>query len=207
MTLKHYPSMHTDYHQNIYDCSIHVYSPSGKAIKSEVPEWNRSGAVHAAPDVKISFLKRRPDFAQMQLDQLSRLGVPVHFSKKVAKATETQDGVVVETEDGSRYTGDVCIAADGIGSLFRRHQASGASDVQNSGYAIARVAYPRTELKDPSPAQRLLENVDVQPEFRVYLAADIHLILFLTKDYVGVALTHKVLYSRRARYSPHTDSQ
>ena len=185
--------MHDDYHRSIYNCSIHVYSPAGQAIKTEIPEWNRSGVVHAAPDVNISFLKRRPEFAQMQLDQLTRLGVPVHFDQKIVTVFEAgDDSVVLETENGDQFRGDVCIDATGIGSLFSRTFAKGKSNVQDSGYAIARVAYSRTAIKPNSPAQKLLENVDVRPEFRTYLADDIHLITFLTKDYLGLALTHEV---------------
>ena len=80
--------MHADYHQCIYDCAIHVYTPSGVPIHSTIPEWKRPGITHSAPDVNISFLKRRPVYAQMQLDEVNRLGIPVHWGEEVISVCE-----------------------------------------------------------------------------------------------------------------------
>ena len=170
---------------------MHVYTPSGVAVKCAVPEWKRPGVTHSAPDVDISFLNRRPDFARMLLDQLSSLNVPIHFGAKVVSVRESDESVVVETDEGREYVGDVCIGANGIGSTIPRFPTRDV-EVQDSGYAIARVAFPRHVIKDGSPAAKLLENVDTQPEFGTYLGEDVHLILFLTQDWVAWAFTHMV---------------
>ncbi len=189
--------MHADYHQCVYDCSIHVYTPSGLPIYSTVPEWKQPGVITAAPDVDISFLKRRPVYAQMQLDQVNRLGIPVHWGEAVVAVHEQDDDdgggvVVVTTASGKQFVGDLCIDANGIGSSVAGFNAGPDIAVQDSGYAAARVAFPRNTIKDGSPASTLLTNIDIRPEFRTYVGHDIHLILFLTPDWVAFTFTHPV---------------
>lgn len=83
--------------------------------------------------------------------------------------------------------------ANGIGSSLSGFKTAGDIQVQDSSYAIARVAFPRDTIKAGSPASVLLENIETYPQFRTYLAHDIHLILFLTEDWVAWAYTHKVI--------------
>jgi hypothetical protein len=190
--LKEYPSMHADYHQCVYDCSIHVYTPSGMPIHSVDPEWKRPGITHAAPNVDVSFLTRRPVYAQMQLDQVNRLDIPVYWGEKVVSVCEQDDGVTVKTASGKEFTCHLCIGANGIGSVIPGFDTGPETAVQDSGYAAARVAFPRSNIKDGSPASSLMSNIDVRPEFRTYLGSDIHLILFLTPHWVAFAFTHPV---------------
>ena len=184
--------MHADYHRCIYECSTSVYTPSGVRIHSQMPEWTRPGVISAAPDVNISFLKRRPVYAQMQLDQAKRLDIPIHWGVNVVSVQESDNGVKVTTASGKDFTGDLCIGANGIGSPVPGFNAGPEIAVQDSGYAVARVAYPRSAIKDGSPASTLLKNTETRPEFRVYVGKDIHLILFLTVDWVAFAFTHPV---------------
>jgi hypothetical protein len=184
--------MHADYHQCVYDCTIHVYSPAGVPIYSTKPEWQRPGVIHSAPDVDISFLKRRPVYAQMQLDQCRRLQIPIHWGEKVVLVQEQGKTVLVRTESGREFEGDLCIGANGIGSKIAGFETGPDVAVQDSGYAVARVAFPRSNIKDGSLASTLLTGVDAQPSFRTYVGDDIHLILFLTADWVAIAFTHAV---------------
>ena len=82
--------MYADYHRDVYDCSVEVYTPSNKLLLFRQPEWKQPGVVHAAPEVDISFLKRRPVYARMQLDQCERLGIPVHWSERVIEVEERE---------------------------------------------------------------------------------------------------------------------
>lgn len=185
--------MWADYHKCVYNCTVHIYTPSGTQITSQLPEWKRPGAAHSAPDVDVSFMKRRTVFAQMQLDQLLRLKVPVLWGRRVASLYESDERVIVKTATGEEYTGDLCIAANGIGSSLSGFKTADDIQVQDSGYAIARVAFPRDIIRAGSPASTLLENIETRPQFRTYLAHDIHLILLLTEDWVAWAYTHKVI--------------
>jgi hypothetical protein len=128
----------------------------------------------------------------MQLDQVKRLGIPIHWNDKAISAVEHEASVTVTTNAGKVYNGDLCISASGIGFSIPGFKAGPDVAVQDSGYAVARVAFPRTSIKSGSLAAGLLENVDSQPSFRVYVGEDIHLILFLTADWVAFAFTHPV---------------
>ena len=195
--------MWADYHQCVYDCTVHVYTPSGQMVTTQAPEWKRPGAVHSAPGVDVSFLKRRPVYAQMQLDQLSRLGVAINWGQNVTSVRESHDRVVVRTASGEQFTGDICVAANGIGSTLDGFRTAGDVHVQDSGYAAARVAFPTSVIKSDSPAASLLTDLDTQPQFRAYLADDVHLILFLTKDWVAFCFTHKVRSMDISRILPN----
>lgn len=198
--------MYRDYHRKVYDCSVHCYAPSGKELVNMTPEWKRPGVATAAPDVDVSFIKRRTDFAQMQLDQLERLRVPVLYGDRVVSVAEEADRVVVTTEAGRTYRGDVCVGASGIGSMVPGFDAGPQVQVQDSGYAVARAAFSRGAVEEGSPASSLLASVDRKPEFRTYVGKDLHLILFLTADWVGIAFTHPVcvetIYSPPGEASP-----
>lgn len=184
--------MHAEYHRNVYDCSIHVYSPSGVPLHSIDPEWKRPGIVHAAPDVNISFLSRRPVYAQMQLDQVHRLNIPVHWGENVVSVCEQDENVTVTTASGKNFICELCVGANGIGSVIAGFDTGPEIAVQDSGYAIARLAFPRSAIHDGSPASSLMKTIDIRPEFRTYVGSDIHLILFLTPDWVAFAFTHPV---------------
>lgn len=118
--------------------------------------------------------------------------MPVHWGQKVSSVEEEADIVIVKTASGSIFTGDVCVAANGLGSTIPGFSTEGDVHVQDSGYAVARVAFPCNVIKEGSLAASLLVGVDEQPQFRVYLANDLHLILFLTKDWVAWVFTHQV---------------
>ena len=185
--------MHADYHQCVYDCVTSAWTPSGECLSSTFPEWKLPGIVHCAPDLRVSFIKRRLVFTQMALDQCRRLHIPVHFGQKVVKVEEFADHVIVRTASGEEYTGDLCVASTGIGgSPIEGFKTGAPAHVLDTKYAVARVCFPRELIKDDQPAAALLKNVAEQPEFRVYLANDVHLILFLTQDWVAYAFTHPV---------------
>ncbi|QIW99808.1 hypothetical protein AMS68_005326 [Peltaster fructicola] len=182
-TFKYYPAMLEDYHQEIYDCSISIWSTDGKCVMKTKPDWTKHREESAAPDVSISFIKRRPVFTTMLYNQCIRLGIPVVFSQHARSIEETSDAVVVTTADGTHYHGDLCIAADGIGSSLTKNLTGHEEAVKDSGYAAARAAFPRSAIKPGSPAASLLAKVEEEAEFRTYLGDDLHLILMLTKDY------------------------
>ncbi|KAE8383136.1 hypothetical protein BDV26DRAFT_287922 [Aspergillus bertholletiae] len=202
-TLKYYPSMFADYHSCIHDCLLHVYSPSGERLLTRPPEWKQPGVVTTAPDVNLSFLNRRSVFAKMQLDQVKRLGIPIHWNAPVVAVREHESSVTVVTGSGQEFVGDVCVGANGIGSTIPGFDAGPEVAVQDSGYAVARVAFPRSAIKDGSPASTLFQTIDTRPEFRVYVGEDIHLILFLTPDWVAFVFTHPDNNNAKESWSNH----
>lgn len=188
--------MYAEYHRHVYDCTVHVCSPEGVSITAMKPEWKRPGAVHSAPDVDISFLSRRPVWATMQLQQCMRLKLPIFWNEKVVSVEESETTVRILTASGKTFEGDVCVGAHGVASKIPGFEIGPETAVQDSGYAVARVAFPRSDIKEGSLANTLLKDVETAPSFRTYLGDDTHLILFLTKDYVAFCFTHAVsIYS------------
>ncbi|CRG84899.1 hypothetical protein PISL3812_02074 [Talaromyces islandicus] len=142
----------------------------------------------------------------MQLEQVNRLGIPIHWNEAAKSVYEYEKTVTVFTTSGREFTGDLCIGANGVASKIPGFDAGPDAAVQDSGYAIARVAFPRSSIKKGSVTSTLLKNVDSQPEFRVYVGKDIHLILFLTPDWVAFALTHPDLHEAKETWSNFKDS-
>lgn len=192
VNMKYFPRMLEDYHSCVHDCTTSLWTPPGQLLFSRYPEWKRDNATHSAPGVNVSFLNLRSRWAKMQRDQLERLGVPILFAQGVTSVVETEDKVVVHTKPGDEYACDVCMVANGIATKLEGFETAGAAHVKDSGYAVARVAFPVGIIKKDSPAYDLVKDVDKHPDFRVYVGEDVHLILFLTSDYVAWVFTHKV---------------
>lgn len=191
-TLKYYPNMKSEWEKGACEGKLRTVQSDGTKLWEGKWEWARPGAPHAAPDVKMRFAVRRADFTKMQVDQLTRLGVPMHFGQDVTEITEDADGkgVTINTKAGAKYTADVCIAADGkivcssksvgeanfelpgVHSLFYRSRKETLS-VGDSGYAISRVAFPQEAIKDGSPASNIVKS---GTQFSTWLGNEVHMV-------------------------------
>ena len=114
---------------------------------------------------------------------------------------ESDNGVVVETKEGIEYQCDVCVLANGIATKMNGFNTEGAQHVLDTGYAAARVSFPVETINKDSLAYQLVKDVQTHPDFRVYVGADVHLILFLTPGHVAWVFTHKVRVSAAVMYS------
>ncbi|KAK2612041.1 hypothetical protein QQS21_002006 [Conoideocrella luteorostrata] len=172
-TLKYYPSMKADYENNQCTGKLKTLAPNGKMLWEGQWEWARPGAHHAAPDIKMCFAIRRPVFTKIQLDQVNRLGIPVHFGADAIQVTEHEDGngVTVTTKAGEKYISDVCIAADGMHSGFYRSREDTVK-VGDSGYAISRVAYAIDKIEPGSLAEGIAND---GTQFRNYCGSGFHM--------------------------------
>ena len=184
--------MLADYHSCVYNCTTSLWTPNGKPLFSRYPEWRRSNATHPASDIDVSFLNMRAVWAKWQLDQLARLGVPVIYGQNVVSMKETMEGATVTTSDGKTYECDVSVLANGVATKMEGFDTEGAQHVLDTQYAAARVSFPVETIKEDSLAYQLVKDVKTKPEFRVYVGADVHLILFLTSGHVAWVFTHKV---------------
>ncbi|MET7519220.1 NAD(P)/FAD-dependent oxidoreductase [Streptomyces sp. NPDC005480] len=82
----------------------------------------------------------------------SALGERLHHDACVIGYTETADSVTVRLEDGREFTGDVLVAAEGMGSPVRR-QRLGEPEFRDTGEAAiySRVSYAALEGLDLPP--------------------------------------------------------
>ncbi|KAK4494012.1 hypothetical protein PRZ48_015198 [Zasmidium cellare] len=194
-TLKYYPTMKADYEKHSSKGKLKTLAPDGTKLWEGEWEWARPGAPHAAPDIDMCFAIRRPVFTTMQVDQLARLGIPIHFGTDVVHAEENEDGTgaVVTTKAGEKYIADVCIAADGVHSGFYRSRKE-TVNVGDSGYAISRVAYPVDAIKPGSLAENIVKD---GTQFRTYCGHEVHMSIMVCDGYISPALTHKATDSSK----------
>jgi 2-polyprenyl-6-methoxyphenol hydroxylase-like FAD-dependent oxidoreductase len=105
----------------------------------------------------------RPDFQEMLLSQLEKVGIEVEYEKPVVEYFDddenNQAGVVLK--DGSRHQADLVVAADGIRSASSSLINGEPIPAKSSGHAIFRVAYPvELALADPLVAKRFKVDQD-----------------------------------------------
>lgn len=200
--------MFHDYHNKIpiYDCTINAYHPNGECLFSAEPEWKRPGVPNVAPGVDVSFLTRRTVFTQMLIDQVIRLGIPVHWADKAVSVDENEDKVAVTTASGKTFEGDLFIVAGGIDISVKGADTGAQVQIQDSGYAMARVCFHRSAFQKGSAADRLVDTPSGRPEFRCYLANDCNIILFLTPHWVAWGFTHRVSFACICDHKTKADS-
>lgn len=194
-TLHYYPKMLAEYNETSWNSPLWWCDTSGEKLVSEFPEWNRPGAApHAAKDVPIvGFIKFRPQIMRMLEDQIKRLGIPTYYGCKVARYEEDMlsGKVSVLTASSEIFTGDVVVAAEGIGTKSHEIVTGSLVPFVTSGYAIVRGAFSPSLIASNSRGAELLLEPGQTPEVRTYVGKDMHLITLFTHDKVGLAFTHK----------------
>ncbi|KAJ3555464.1 hypothetical protein NPX13_g10350 [Xylaria arbuscula] len=205
-TLHYYPKMLAEYNATSWNSPLWWCDPSGKKLVSEFVEWNRpGGAPHAAKDVPIvGFMKLRPQIIRMMVDQIKRLGIPIHYGRKAVSYEEDDSGKAsVLTANGEVFTGDVVVAAEGIGTNSHGIVTGKPVPFVNSGYAIMRGAFSPDVIAPESKGAKLLLEPGQTPEVRTYAGKDMHLITLFTHEKVGLAFTHKEDGSAKESWGTH----
>lgn len=138
------------------------------------------------------FAGHRGQMHQVLSDYAQELGVEFKYKERVVQYIDGDQPSVV-TQNGTTFTGDVIIAADGPRSIARQ-QVLGLPDTKvNSGYAIFRGYFTLNEEHQKNPL--LKEFCDPTRDLtRLWVAHDLHLIIYTWnkgKD-LGWVLTHKV---------------
>ncbi|KAI0509397.1 hypothetical protein F5B22DRAFT_638046 [Xylaria bambusicola] len=194
-TLHYYPKMLAEYNASSWNSPLWWCDPAGNKLVSEFPEWNRPGAApHAAKDVPIvGFIKLRPEIIHMMEDQINRLGISIHYGRKTISYEEDSSSgeARVLTASGEVFTGDVVVAAEGIGTKSHEIVTGRRVPFVDSGYAIMRGAFSPSLIASGSKGAKLLLEPGQTPEVRTYAGKDMHLITLFTHEKVGLAFTHK----------------
>ena len=86
----------------------------------------------------------------------SQLGITVEFSATVSEFFETEDHGGVVLTDGRRFTADVVVAADGVGSKSWALVVGSKEPPISSGFVLYRVTFPvAPALENPIIAKEL----------------------------------------------------
>ncbi|KAI1504704.1 monooxygenase [Biscogniauxia marginata] len=191
-TLQNYPSMLAEYDQEAMDVQQIYYELNGHQTTGKIEfEWNKPGvAQHAAYPLRIKGAWARNDLAKLLFGQVQRLGIPITWKVNIVKYEDdpAAESPRVIAADGKTYSGDVILAADGIGTKSHQLTLGHPVEVEDTGYTCYRVMFPAANL---SAAPHLLEalNSIKRPELRVYSGPDCHCISILSKKIISLAVT------------------
>lgn len=119
------------------------------------------------------------------------LGVKVVFDARVTEVFET-DSSAGAFASGTKYEGDLVVAADGVHSKARAMVTGIADRPQQSGFAVFRSWFPLQQLKN-NPRTQFIADSD-EPFFNIWIAEDTHAILTtnLKLQRATCFVTHKV---------------
>lgn len=149
---------------------MYFYSHDGQKVLvgGEAP-WNEPGAIHPARDVRVTWLVRRYKLLAAMESQARRLGITVHYGKNVLEYGEDETKGFVTTSAGDRYSADLIVAADGVGTKSHEHITGATPLPSSSGYAVYRAVIPIERLHGISQASKDKMFCEPRPEFRLYL--------------------------------------
>lgn len=152
-TFKHWPEMEKRCYDIAYYPLIAQYNVQGEKIAGPM----EIGSLISLKDGQTRIARHmRPEFHGILLEQLQKMGIDVEYDKEVANYFEDNStekaGVIFQ--DGSRYSADLVIAADGVRSASWTLVTGRPVATKSSGNAVFRSAYPvEYALADPVIAE------------------------------------------------------
>ncbi|KAJ3962254.1 hypothetical protein N0V92_000985 [Colletotrichum tropicale] len=171
-TLKEYPTMLQEWDRFAFDVEMWFCHRDGRAAmpKSEF-EHNRPGvATHVIWPIRAKPVASRRDMAIMLLGQCERLGIPVKYGINITRYSEDGKGsATAHAEDGRSFTGDLVVAADGIGSKSCSVTLGEPVRAVSTGYCADRVMYTTDHIKDAPALQKAIAELE-RPQMRLYTA-------------------------------------
>lgn len=171
---KHWPEMKAEYDSiGLHNSWIQTFKHSGEEMVKPVYVADRLRAQGLDPKTPPGTFQMRPLIYQMFVRQVEKLGVKIDFGCRVVDYFEdeaTGKGGCV-TDSGKRFTADVVIAADGVGSKSQK-LVGGQVRARSSGRAMWRAAFPIEHLdKDPKVKEhfKMVGPNNDEPIVRTYL--------------------------------------
>jgi len=169
---KHWPEMKEEYDSiGLHDAWIETFKHDGEQMIKPLKVADRLKAAGLDPGTPPGTFQMRPLVYKMFVNQVRKVGIPVSFNQKVVdyfEDSETGKGGCL-LEDGTRYTADVVIAADGVGSKSQK-LVGGQVRARSSGRAMWRAAFPKEYLdKDPEVKEFFHMIEDRDPIVRTWL--------------------------------------
>ncbi|KZL63573.1 fad binding domain protein [Colletotrichum incanum] len=192
-TLQKYPNMAKDYDKFKHEVTYNFYSQQGELLRgSQEVEWNWPAvAKHASYPARIAGITARQDIAALLFSQVQRLGSKVEFRTNIVEFSEdaSRGTATARAFDGREFTGDLVVAADGLGTKSHKVVLGQPISAVHSGYACLRGSFPTETVQNVPSVRALLPKADERPKVLVYTATKTHFILTLTHQRVYVALT------------------
>ncbi|KAI5922880.1 FAD/NAD(P)-binding domain-containing protein [Camillea tinctor] len=191
-TLHKYPSMLKEYLEvgQLPDQTFYTFHGT-KTAGPAVSEWDRPNtANHAAYPLEVRGLMGRNEVCAMLLHQCERLSIPITWGVDIVDyedhpAAEYPKAIAV---DGKVYSGDVILAADGIGTKSHKITLGRPVEAKDTGYTCYRVMFPASKLKSAPLLTKFLEENE-EPKGRLYTGDNMHCVFVITRRHITVVLT------------------
>ncbi|KAI1448130.1 FAD/NAD(P)-binding domain-containing protein [Annulohypoxylon stygium] len=190
-TFHHYPSMMKEYDEIAWDSQLSFQARDGTETLRADFEYNRQGvAPHAAYPLRVKTTLGRYKCAQMLHGQCKRLGIPITFGVSIEKYEEdTTKGVgIAIAHDGRRYTADVVVAADGIGTKSHCITLGRPVRAIKTGYEVYRAMYSPKDIKDAPVIEEALRNLET-PLMMLLQAEKVHAVASISHEHVSIGIT------------------
>ncbi|KAI5923147.1 monooxygenase [Camillea tinctor] len=176
VTLHRYPTMLQEYNRIGNNSRWRACAADGTTVDlMEEYEYNLPGvAQHAAYPLYVKSVMVRSQLAKMLQDQCHRLGIPINYGVTITQYEEKEKVATAISTDGRRFTGDVVIAADGVGTKSHAAVLGKPTRAMSSGYIAFRAAIPMSALSDAPKTMNLIDELKGRPENRIYSGNDGH---------------------------------
>ncbi|TRX91273.1 hypothetical protein FHL15_007878 [Xylaria flabelliformis] len=172
---RHWPELSEEYEKiSMSNAWLETFKHSGEQTIPPMKVSDRLRRAGMDPNTPPGRFQIRPLVYKMFVRQVEKLGVKIHFGKKVVDYSEDEprQKAVAITDQGERFEADIVIAADGVGSKSQR-LVGGQVRARSSGRAMWRAAFASEHL-DKSPEVKNFfgrmagENKD-EPIIRTFL--------------------------------------
>lgn len=172
VTFTHYPWILEQVNETAVDTLVTYRNLHDNKLVAppEELEFNRAGVPeHAAWPLRVRSCYRRAALASIFYNQAKRLGIEITFGVHIVdyEEDESQGTGSAIAEDGTRYTADIVVAADGLGTKSYNLILGEPLRASPTGFVACRVMY---EVEDLVDAPLLKPEVDAleRDELRLY---------------------------------------
>ncbi|OTB08689.1 hypothetical protein M426DRAFT_159593 [Hypoxylon sp. CI-4A] len=191
-TIKNYPTMLLEYEEIGGDPANFFSGRDGVPMMPPMEfEWNRDGAEqNGCFPLRVKAFFSRRALSEMFYKQCKRLGIPITFGVTIEKYEEdiANGNASAIATDGRRFTSELIIAADGLGT--KSHIATLGRPVKavKTGFVVHRGMYSAERLRDAPVMGEYIRNLK-RPVILIYTAHKNHCVFSITKSWVSIGIT------------------
>ncbi|KAF2805625.1 FAD/NAD(P)-binding domain-containing protein [Mytilinidion resinicola] len=188
---KHWPKLKEAYDSiSLNDAWFEIRKHTGEAMMPAMPVTSID-APGLEKGIPPGTFQMRPLVYKLLVNEAERIGINTVYNARVVDYFEDEGegkaGAI--TEDGTRYTADVVIAADGVGSKSQKI-VGGQVRAQATGRAMWRAAFPRKVLDEHPEVRDFIPLKDGKPIVRTWLGPSTYAITFTLKDLIVWTINH-----------------
>ncbi|KAF2154544.1 FAD/NAD(P)-binding domain-containing protein [Myriangium duriaei CBS 260.36] len=202
---RHWPDMESEYERiSLHNAYIETFKHDGTPMIKPMRVADRLRDSGLDPNTPPGTFQMRPLVYKMYVEQVERLGVDITYSARVVEYFEENDRAGVITDSGERYTADLVIAADGVGS---KSQAivGGQIKARSSNRAMWRAAFPVSHLKQNPEVERFFGMHDGNPIVRTFLAPNSYALTLSRPDTMIWIVNHDATGSESENWNATID--